>query len=466
MREPYNKEEVKKTFIEFYEEKPTGFSPKDINNLRAALESVNYDLYDFFEQRAYEQIVDKEIRFDAMSLFLEWSPLRDAVGYNGELADYNEAFMSVEKKKAWTSQPNHQVYELNLDDETIRSLFLMDSEEDLWKWFADGHGDWSAFYQEQFLTQLDKPEIFKKAYDFLKVLIANKVPDAINVLKTTLFEIDEEDFFDDDNIGIAQMAWDLGIADIRREFLRDEQAVSILKRVIGDKEFEVEYSKLIRLQYSYNPHLFWLVQRTVDQKSNIICYKDGIVSYFLPEWADNILKDESINPIIIAQYGEKIRVIGYSLLPMCDDFRPSGEMKGDEYFSDLTNQDHNNIVYLVNREDDRNYLTMYSLKDRDIVLYKKGFDYYNGLGLPNHVIGVNKKETIVNVNFGVLFPLTDGNELDYKDIKWFDECVIDESLALENYDGFKVIENGVERIIQPTNKAYLEWRDKMLKRNQ
>ena len=87
-------------------------------------------------------------------------------------------------------------------------------------------------------------------------------------------------------------------------------------------------------------------------------------------------------------------------------------------------------------------------------------------GLPSHVIGVNNKETIVNVNFGVLFPLTDGNELDYKDIKWFDECIIDESLAHENYDGFKVIENGVERIIQPTNKAYLEWRDKMLKRNQ
>ena len=41
-----------------------------------------------------------------------------------------------------------------------------------------------------------------------------------------------DDFFKKENLEKAKLAWDTGVVEIRQEFVRDENAINILKKII------------------------------------------------------------------------------------------------------------------------------------------------------------------------------------------------------------------------------------------
>jgi len=55
--------------------------------------------------------------------------------------------------------------------------------------------------------------------------------EVVSILRDRYFEGMCDDFFIGENLEQAKLAWNTGVAEIRQEFVRDENAINILKKI-------------------------------------------------------------------------------------------------------------------------------------------------------------------------------------------------------------------------------------------
>ena len=56
--------------------------------------------------------------------------------------------------------------------------------------------------------------------------------EVVSILRDRYFEGMCDDFFIEENLEQAKLAWNTGVVEIRQEFVRDENAINILKKII------------------------------------------------------------------------------------------------------------------------------------------------------------------------------------------------------------------------------------------
>lgn len=104
-------------------------------------------------------------------------------------------------------------------------------EQDVWNIFADGECDIDNLYDYYMSDKGDRT----KALEAL-LYIYNKTERVKNLIEKILindfFDGMDDEFFDDANFDNAKLAWDLGIQAIRQEFIRDDHALAMLKRIL------------------------------------------------------------------------------------------------------------------------------------------------------------------------------------------------------------------------------------------
>ena len=206
--------------------------------LQAAFESVNYNLYDFLKSEQYERITSPLMRFDVMSYFLEWSPLKQILTSNdpnetdyfrnGKRLAEQDFLIKENKEDSWSPQPGHIYY---LKDYVLAELFHIETESDFWDWIAKGNGNFkelSAFYKDYYSED--------KQFEFLTYLIKKDTDERdlfVEELKENCLYINNWDFFAASNIDYAKKAWETGILEIRQEFVRDGEAINMLKIILS-----------------------------------------------------------------------------------------------------------------------------------------------------------------------------------------------------------------------------------------
>ena len=104
-------------------------------------------------------------------------------------------------------------------------------EQEVWNIFADGECDIDNLYDYYMSDKGDRT----KALEAL-LYIYNKTERVKNLIEKILindfFDGMDDEFFDDANFDNAKLAWDLGIQAIRQEFIRDDHALAMLKRIL------------------------------------------------------------------------------------------------------------------------------------------------------------------------------------------------------------------------------------------
>ena len=124
-------------------------------------------------------------------------------------------------------------------------LFFCESEEDVWDIFADGIGNLEELINYYRLHDEEKAMkallyIYSANNKFIVATtgkIYQTIPktvkeEVVSILRDRYFEGMCDDFFIEENLEQAKLAWNTGVVEIRQEFVRDENAINILKKII------------------------------------------------------------------------------------------------------------------------------------------------------------------------------------------------------------------------------------------
>ena len=211
-------------------------------SIKSSLEKVGYNLNEYMTSHSYNMIDDAHIREDfIVYMCLPYSSLEKTIPINTEnnrlMGDVN--ILSRTEDFYWGGNkdvPDFDIY---------CRLFFCETEEDLWAIFADGVGDIDDLISYYLRTDKDnalnallyiywaKNQNIEKTIGKQIITTPRSIKDkVISIFKSRFFGGMYDEFFDDDNIEKARIAWNTGIVEIRQEFVRDEKAVTMLKKII------------------------------------------------------------------------------------------------------------------------------------------------------------------------------------------------------------------------------------------
>jgi hypothetical protein len=212
-------------------------------NIKYALETVNYDLDQFMLTHAYYQITDPYVR----NCFLIYeclihSPSTNLIQYNmDEYAEgYDIHILTKAEDMRWGNKKDVS------DADIMCRYYFCETEEDIWDIFADGVGN---IYE---LCRWYRKESKDKAMQALLYIygdndkLVNAVTgktylvcpesvkeEVVSILTDEFFEGMFDSFFNEDNYERALIAWETGIPEIRKEFVRNDHAVKMLKKILS-----------------------------------------------------------------------------------------------------------------------------------------------------------------------------------------------------------------------------------------
>lgn len=210
--------------------------------ITSSLESVGYNLHQFMLTHAYNMISDKSLReYFVVYMCLAYSPSKKLLPYNMEehrlMGDIDVLYRSDDYR--WGSKKNVSDFDIYC------RLYFCESEQDVWDIFADGIGEIDSLYRYYIREDEDKAlkvllyiygddDKFMRAYTgkSFKACPESVKEKIVSILINDYFGGMYDEFFDNDNIDQAKLAWNTGILEIRQEFVRDEHALAILKEIL------------------------------------------------------------------------------------------------------------------------------------------------------------------------------------------------------------------------------------------
>ena len=207
-----------------------------------SLESVRYNLHEFMLAHAYDMITDASLReYFIVYMCLAYSPSHNFIPFNME--EYRQmGDINILRKANDMNWGQHNT--ISCFDIYCRYYFC-ESEEDIWDIFADGIGNLEElinYYRQDDEEKAMKAllYIYSANNKFFVATIGKKyqtIPksvkeEVVSILKDDFFDGMYDDFFKKENLEKAKLAWDTGVVEIRQEFVRDENAINILKKII------------------------------------------------------------------------------------------------------------------------------------------------------------------------------------------------------------------------------------------
>lgn len=248
-------------------------SPETVKKLHSFFSNIDFDVDEFMKARSYNLVADRKERNALLSFILNEAPISCDIFpdvASGNYIELWEAFHNPDGSNTWKDGGY-----THLDEDSMRFLFFCESEYDVWRMFAAGIGDiremFYYYYKQKkeqskrFLlnvrrnAQLDIPafgfansiqlatEVSKYGKDHGELVLADVLADGI--LASDFYDIDNESFFDLDNYETAKDAWETGIQSIRKEFVRDNSALAVLKKIL-DEEYGYREDGTIDLKAS------------------------------------------------------------------------------------------------------------------------------------------------------------------------------------------------------------------------
>lgn len=243
-------------------------SPETVKKLHSFFSSIDFNVDEFMKARSYNLVADRKERNALLSFILNEAPISCDIFpdvASGNYIELWEAFHNPDGSNTWKDGGY-----THLDEDTMRFLFFCDSERDVWRMLAAGIGDiHELFYyyykrdekqSRAFLLFVRRNALFDTpAFGFAKSLsfamevsqygkehsngvIVDVLVDGF--LATDYYDIDNEAFFSPDNYEKAKDAWKTGIQSIRKEFVRDNKALTVLKRIL-DEEYVIHNGELM-----------------------------------------------------------------------------------------------------------------------------------------------------------------------------------------------------------------------------
>jgi hypothetical protein len=116
-----------------------------------------------------------------------------------------------------------------LEDRHI--VYFSKNEHDIWDIFADGAEDLDSLYDYYAYEKKDKNKAFEAIWYIYNKKVGVRGCIA-KILKNKFFEGMDDDFFNRNNFLNAKFAWDLNIPEIRQEYIRDDHALAMLKKIL------------------------------------------------------------------------------------------------------------------------------------------------------------------------------------------------------------------------------------------
>lgn len=207
-----------------------------------SLESVGYNLHEFMLAHAYDMITDASLReYFIVYMCLAYSPSHNFIPFNME--EYRQmGDINILRKANDMNWGQHNT--ISCFDIYCRYYFC-ESEEDIWDIFADGIGNLEELIN--YYRQDDEEKAMKALlyiYSANNKLVAattgknyQAIPktvkeEVVSILRNEYFEGMYDNFFIEENLEQAKLAWNTGVVEIRQEFVRDENAINILKKII------------------------------------------------------------------------------------------------------------------------------------------------------------------------------------------------------------------------------------------
>ena len=114
------------------------FSSSEIDEIFRSLETVKWNLDEYFRSHSYNKIWNRSKRYDVLEFLLEYAPIRDLFNTYDLLANWS-AFKSPDGSNTWKEKDNDYCI---LDENSICRLFFCNNEKDVWEYFADGYGNY------------------------------------------------------------------------------------------------------------------------------------------------------------------------------------------------------------------------------------------------------------------------------------------------------------------------------------
>lgn len=207
-----------------------------------SLESVGYNLHDFMLAHAYGMISNASLReYFIVYICLAYSPSHKFIPFNIEeyrlLGDIH--ILRKANDMNWGHQNNISCFDIYC------RYYFCETEEDIWDIFADGIGNIEELYNYYAQADIEKAikcllYIYNNENKFIKITTGKSFKTCpvsvkniiVSLLMEDCFGGMNDDFFIEENLEKAKLAWDTGVVEIRQEFVRDEKAISILKKII------------------------------------------------------------------------------------------------------------------------------------------------------------------------------------------------------------------------------------------
>lgn len=225
------------------------YSEEAERQIRASLESVNYDMNEYMLTHSYNMIEDEDVREGFLIAHFLFKSPSDEILYFDELEisridilteadDMNEIWKIYHERR--------RADEINKFDIYYR-LYFCETEKDIWDIFADGVGSIDNMFDLYYYSQDDDD----KAYEFLMYVyhckhkfyhsvtcpqsVKNRI---IDLLINVYFKGMHEEFFQDKNLEKVQQAWDTELLEVRTKFLKCESGIRMLKKI--DFKLDIE----------------------------------------------------------------------------------------------------------------------------------------------------------------------------------------------------------------------------------
>lgn len=218
------------------------FSSSEIDEIFRSLETVKWNLDEYFRSHSYNMIFNRNNRYKVLEYLLEYAPIRDLFVTGCTLAEW-DAFKNPDDSNTWKEKDNDYCI---LDENSICRLFFCNDEKDVWEYFADGYGNYREmveyYYEKEYHDGDDSVLHFLmyliNHYDQLVYFYTRKryqsVPrynEVIELLKE-YYNMYSDSFFSQDNISIAKEVWETGIQELRVEFIKSKEGLKILKQIL------------------------------------------------------------------------------------------------------------------------------------------------------------------------------------------------------------------------------------------
>ena len=239
-------------------------SPETVKKLHSFFSSIDFNVDEFMKARSYNLVADRKERNALLSFILNEAPISCDIFpdvASGNYIELWEAFHNPDGSNTWKDGGY-----THLDEDTIRFLFFCNSERDVWRMLAAGIGDVNEMFRycykknkkhsKEFLLFVRRNAILEMpAFGFAKSLpLAMEVSKyghnvggevladvlAESLLASDYYGVDSDDFFSPENYANVKDAWETGILSIRKEFVRDNQALTVLKRILDEEYVDRE----------------------------------------------------------------------------------------------------------------------------------------------------------------------------------------------------------------------------------